>query len=201
MLDDLRAAMAAETADLAVAPDLAERVEHRVRRRRWRTRLTAALLPFLAAAGWFLIPQFAGTQAVPPDQVIDGVQVGYVPPGLSRHPPEGPLPEEFRCRCVEWSTHGSMASLFHDGGWGASVAVHRGERVREILDAYEEDTGGPVTVRERREMAGHRGLYSEMRDGSRMFLWIAEPGLAVEVTTIRAPGPELEKIVEGISVP
>ncbi len=66
---DLKAAMTAETASLVVAPDLAERVERRTRRRRWRTRLAALLVPFLAAAGWWLVPQTVGTGSRPrPDR-------------------------------------------------------------------------------------------------------------------------------------
>ncbi len=75
MLDDLKAAMTAETADLAIPPDLAERVERRVRRRRWRSRLAALLIPPLAAAG-VREPDLAITVAVMGEVRLETVVAG-----------------------------------------------------------------------------------------------------------------------------
>ncbi|WP_061295220.1 hypothetical protein [Herbidospora cretacea] len=189
MLDDLKAAMAAETAHLAVAPDLAERVERRAARKRWRTLLASLLVPLLAAVGWWLVPQVAGMSAVPADQVIDGVEVGYLPPGLTRVPVERETEDGYTSITGLWTTGGGKP--FVDGGDGVAVSVYRGPRI-ENTRAWLESFGNGET----REIAGHEGVYSTGM-GVDTFFWVPKPGMNVMINTV---GVDLERVVAGITV-
>nr|WP_062337804.1 hypothetical protein [Herbidospora sakaeratensis] len=187
---DLKAAMTAETADLMIAPDLAERVEQRARRTRWRTRLAALLATVLAAAGWWLVPQVAGMGAVPADQIIDGVQVTHLPPGLIRAPDEPPDEDDFPGVSALWSTGGGKP--FVDGGDGISVSVYRSADIENTPASLDEFGAG-----EPREIAGKWGRHGMMM-GIEVFYWVPRPGMIVMVMAV---GSELEPVVEGIVVP
>ncbi|TKK90953.1 hypothetical protein FDA94_04140 [Herbidospora galbida] len=187
---DLREAMAAETATLAAAPDLAERVERRARSRRWRTRLAVLLVPFLAAAGWFLVPQALGTGAVPADQIIDGVLVTHLPPGLIRAPEDPPDDDDFPGVTALWSTGGGKP--FTDGGDGISVSVYRSADIENTPASLDEFGAG-----EPREIAGKWGRHGMMM-GIEVFYWVPRPGVIVMVMAV---GADLEPVVEGIVVP
>ncbi|GAB1823010.1 hypothetical protein [Herbidospora sp. RD11066] len=182
---DLKAAMTAETAGLVIAPDLAERVEQRTHRRKWRTRLAALIVPLLAAVGWFLIPQSLGTVAASPDRVVS-VDLDHLPPGLVSEPAKSyAMERDIDCTTATWRGQGQVITL----------NVYRGEGVRDDPAFHRNEQVIPVRSTTA-EIAGRRGSLATGATG-RYFLWVVEPGLAVTVFT---DGTDLEKVVEGISI-
>lgn len=183
MLDDLKAAMAAETADLVIAPDLAERVEHRARRQRWRTCLAALLIPLLAAAGWYLAPQLS---SAPSERMVDGVEVGYLPPGLTREPDRVEKEGQVTTTVGRWTRLIERNNL----QTGVVVGVQRGPLA--ITDTWRGDSRAEELEA---VVAGRQGMRLKTVEVD-YFHWAPEPDLVITVAVMGEV--RLETVVAGI---
>ncbi|MEU6410864.1 hypothetical protein [Microbispora sp. NPDC046933] len=185
----LRRAMADETAGLAIAPDLVDRVVRRSERvRGTRLRLVAIVAAVLVAAG--AVPAYVAL--VPRHQIstgkvlaeIDGVEVGYLPQGFGDRPERievkaGPLEGE----ALRWKG---------DGGF-VQVGVYRtGRRLDDALDLLALNIG-PVASEPAK--GTDPVAFSDTDE-----MWVPEPGLALRVTTSAPLESELGRIAEGLRV-
>ncbi|MEV7804873.1 hypothetical protein AB0O28_18185 [Microbispora sp. NPDC088329] len=185
----LRRAMADDTAGLAIAPDLVDRVVRRsVRRRRTRLRLLAVVAAVLVVAG--AVPAYVAL--VPRHQVtagetlaeIDGVEVGYLPEGFGG-PPE-------RIRVKAGPLAGEALRWKGDGGF-VQVGVYRtGRSLEDALDLLALNLGPVASEPVKRTGPVVFTATDEM--------WVPEPGLALRVTTSASLESELGRIAEGLRV-
>ncbi|GAA0421963.1 hypothetical protein Acor_52010 [Acrocarpospora corrugata] len=183
---ELRRAMAEETAELRISPDLVDRV---VRGSQWRRRaraklVAAALALFVAAgAGPAYLVATRGDDVVVEDvhAEINGVEIRYLPEGLGR-------PERAE------STLGGLpgaALRWSDGDRWAEISVYRtGRRMQDGLDLLalnamtESRTSADAVI---------------STDGTDR-MWVPQAGMLLRVTTSPSIKDELDRIASGMRV-
>ncbi|MET9341444.1 hypothetical protein [Nonomuraea sp. NPDC003804] len=178
----LRQAMAEDTAHLAAAPDLAERVVRRsLRRRRTRHAIAAVVTATaLALAGWVLAPREQRVATTPSTTGrLDDVVVRHVPPGLGEpvqgHSGEGRL-------LAGTLTWGSGADLVRVSRYGGA----------DGLDTPGLMAGGQLT--------STRGRQAKISPGGTDLLWSERQGLLLRVTVGANHVAEVRTIAEELQV-
>ncbi|MEV6863983.1 hypothetical protein AB0M44_23615 [Streptosporangium subroseum] len=189
--NELRQAMIEETTDLGAPPDLAQQAMRRARQRR-SSHLKALAVAATIVVGAVAVPVYLGVQAssvASPTRsaVVDGVQVGYLPPGLG-------TPEQEKVR--DGGIPGTRAT------WGSGddevlVTVYRPtvleSRDPEVMLArFKESSSalrGGVLVR------GRPGLTTLADDD---LVWVERPDLVLRVTVGARHRSDLRAIADGL---
>ncbi|WP_371782770.1 hypothetical protein [Streptosporangium subroseum] len=189
--NELRQAMIEETTALGAPPDLAQQAMRRARQRR-RSHLKALAVAAAIVVGAVAVPVYLGVQtsdvaAPTPSAVVDGVQTGYLPPGLG-------TPEQEKVR--DGGLPGTRAT------WGSGddevlVTVYRptslevgdSERLLARLKESDGTLRGGVLVR------GRPGLTTLTDDD---LAWVERPDLVLRVAVGARHRSDLRAIADGL---
>ncbi|GII57781.1 hypothetical protein Pth03_61700 [Planotetraspora thailandica] len=193
--NELRTAMAQETATLRAAPDLADRVVRRSRRRRARRmKLVAAAAAVVVAAG--AVPAFVKLSR--PDQTVsdralaevDGVEVHYLPPDLGK-PERLTLKERDNQDTIRLWGQGLRWSA---GDRFVQVSVYRPKNtITDVMDIW-----GLNILRDVDESTANQGFASTTDHTDR--IWVAQPGVVLRVITSVSLKGDLDRIAKGLRV-
>ncbi|GAA1017358.1 hypothetical protein Aple_033220 [Acrocarpospora pleiomorpha] len=186
---ELRRAMAEETAELRISPDLVDRVVRGSQwRRRARAKVVAAAIALVAAAGAgpaYLVAT-RGDEMVVEDvrAEVNGVEIRYLPEGLVRWERAEVALADLRGEALRWS----------DGDRWAEISVYRtGRQMESAMDVLALNAmPSPVEPRK----ADGPVVSSDGTDR----LWVPRPGVLLRVTTSPSLKDDLDRIAGGLRV-
>ncbi|WP_214108253.1 hypothetical protein [Acrocarpospora catenulata] len=185
---ELRRAMAEETAELRISPDLVDRAVRGSQRRRARAKLVAAAIALFATAGTgpaYLVAT-GGHEMVVEDvrAEINGVEVRYLPEGLVSPERAEVTLGDLRGESLRWS----------EGDRLVEISVYRtGRQMADAMDVLALNAlPDPV------EPAKGDGPVVS-RDGTDR-LWVPQPGVLLRVTASPSLKDDLDRIASGLRV-
>ncbi|MEU9889656.1 hypothetical protein [Sphaerisporangium sp. NPDC051011] len=201
--DDLQRAMWEETGHLRAAPDLAERVVRRARRRAVRVRVIGSAVAAVVAVSGAVFAQgvFAKRSEVAvgvrdEPSVVAGVRVRYVPEGLGS-PREGQARDgRLNGRSLTWGAGPDLVRVtayrFSENGFSDAVRMFSDDGL--AASSVGLGPGEPATVRGRvaRSVSG---------EGTSTLVWLEQMGvLTLRVTVGANRVDDLRRIADGLWV-
>ncbi|NRQ30778.1 hypothetical protein HII36_02850 [Nonomuraea sp. NN258] len=180
---ELRRAMAEDTAELRATPDLASRAV-RGSRRRARTRFAAVSVALAMAAG-FLVFFTSARPAPVVAAVVDQVEVVGLPPDPGTARPGRVTHGSLRGATMTWGSGGDLIRVTVYRGAGVVNPADLG-RLRLLGEGAQ---GSPTSV---------RGRAGRLAHGGTDLLWMERPGLLLRVTVGERRTEYLRPVAEGL---